>query len=186
MFTNLGSAACDSTSSPWQDGTDYIDTEHTLELTTADLASIQSSTPFDSPIPSIPSCSSSDREDTSSNTSSRKTRRSRRSRQPGRTDISRRRDQSTSQRAKQMHSAVERRYRDNLNSKFEQLAQALKALDSPSIYVQARGENKTRKCDVLTGALNYIHHSELEIRHMSAEIRQLRQCEQILQKLASD
>ncbi|EXJ81986.1 hypothetical protein A1O1_08054 [Capronia coronata CBS 617.96] len=76
-------------------------------------------------------------------------------------------------RAKMMHTAVERRYRDNLNRKFEQLSRTLKATGSSSLPLLEDANRKTRKVDVLTDAVGYINRSEVEIRHMADEIRRL-------------
>jgi hypothetical protein len=88
-------------------------------------------------------------------------------------------DKATSQiQAKKAHSAVERRYRENLNSKIMDLHHTLLATEfgSWSSGVENIKEEwgKTRKSDVLVNAMTYVHQSEIEMRHMSEEIRQLR------------
>lgn len=50
--------------------------------------------------------------------------------------------QNSRQHAKQMHAAVERRYRDNLNGKFQQLFQTLSTADSPSLSLETRTRGK--------------------------------------------
>ncbi|EXJ88278.1 hypothetical protein A1O1_05208 [Capronia coronata CBS 617.96] len=101
-------------------------------------------------------------------------------------------DESAQLRAKQAHSVVERRYRDNLNGKIMQLHRALVAAEStprlsgmPNQDFFASRENraKVRKSDVMTEAMNYVHQSEVEIRHMSDEITRLNDRVRALEKL---
>ncbi|RJE16808.1 hypothetical protein PHISCL_10855, partial [Aspergillus sclerotialis] len=88
------------------------------------------------------------------------------------------------QRAKQAHSLVERKYRENLNAKISQLHNTLQA----SHYGPKVGEDgeveaataanglpppKVRKSDVLTEAMNYVNQTEVEMRHMENEIHRL-------------
>jgi len=82
--------------------------------------------------------------------------------------------------AKKSHSAVERRYRENLNGRVEQLAQALRATESSSLSDRHKRQCKS---DVLNGAIKYISHSEVEMRHMADEIRQLNKRVQAFQEL---
>jgi hypothetical protein len=94
-------------------------------------------------------------------------------------------DKATSQiRAKKSHSAVERRYRENLNSKITDLHRTLLATEFSSWFsdvedvklldLKKEEWSKIRKSDVLVNAMTYVHQSEIEMRHMSEEIRQLR------------
>jgi len=94
-------------------------------------------------------------------------------------------DKATSQiQAKKAHSAVERRYRENLNSKIMDLHRTLLATEFGSrssnvedVRLLDLGKeewSKIRKSDVLVNAMNYVHQSEIEMRHMSEEIRRLR------------
>jgi hypothetical protein len=94
-------------------------------------------------------------------------------------------DKATSQiQAKKAHSAVERRYRENLNSKIMDLHCTLLATEFGSRFsdvedvklldLQKEEWSKIRKSDVLVNAMTYVHQSEIEMRHMSEEIRRLR------------
>src|SRR2546423_4367364 len=86
--------------------------------------------------------------------------------------------------AKKAHSAVERRYRENLNSKIMDLHRTLLTTEFGSWssdgedirLLDLKGEEwgKIRKSDVLVNAMAYVHQSEIEMRHMSEEIRRLR------------
>jgi hypothetical protein len=87
-------------------------------------------------------------------------------------------------RAKQAHSAVERRYRENLNDKIMELHRTLVATEFNSrrsedengepLDSKMEERSKIRKSDVLINAMNYVYRSEIEMRHMSDEIRRLR------------
>jgi hypothetical protein len=94
-------------------------------------------------------------------------------------------DKATSQiQAKKAHSAVERRYRENLNSKIMDLHRTLLATEFSSRFsdiedvklldLKKEDWSKIRKSDVLVNAMTYVHQSEIEMRHMSEEIRRLR------------
>ncbi|KAH0843065.1 hypothetical protein AYO21_08763 [Fonsecaea monophora] len=98
------------------------------------------------------------------------------------------------QRAKQAHSLVERKYRENLNAKISQLHNTLQA----SHYGPKVGEDgeieaansasglpppKVRKSDVLTEAMNYVNQTEVEMRHMENEIHRLTERVRVLEKL---
>jgi hypothetical protein len=84
-------------------------------------------------------------------------------------------------RSKTAHSIIERKYRENLNSKITQLQETLSVTDS---FVQgdsrlpneapAPNGAKPRKGDILTRTIDYIQHAEIDKRHMSEEIRLLR------------
>jgi hypothetical protein len=105
-------------------------------------------------------------------------------------------EEDTSQiRAKQAHSAVERRYRENLNSKIMDLHQTLVTTEFSSRFSEGadmkpwdskkEGWSKIRKSDILVDAMNYVHQSEIEMRHMSDEIRQSRERIRMLEKLVN-
>merc|ERR1711939_36997 len=95
------------------------------------------------------------------------------------------------QRAKQAHSLVERKYRENLNAKIAQLHNTLQSShygpraneddesDAPSVVPA----NKVRKSDVLTEAMNYVNQTEVEMRHMENEIQRLSDRVRVLEKL---
>ncbi|KAK5279177.1 hypothetical protein LTR40_008168 [Exophiala xenobiotica] len=95
------------------------------------------------------------------------------------------------QRAKQAHSLVERKYRENLNAKIAQLHNTLESShygpraneddesDAPSVVPA----NKVRKSDVLTEAMNYVNQTEVEMRHMENEIQRLADRVRVLEKL---
>ncbi|EXJ82075.1 hypothetical protein A1O1_08144 [Capronia coronata CBS 617.96] len=96
------------------------------------------------------------------------------------------------QRAKQAHSLVEKKYRENLNAKIAQLHITLQSShygpktgeegesDTPVSIVQA---SKVRKSDVLTEAMNYVNQTEVEMRHMENEINRLSERVRVLEKL---
>jgi hypothetical protein len=98
-------------------------------------------------------------------------------------------------RTRQAHSAVERRYRENLNGKIMELHRALVATEFNSRCSELEdGEPsnskteewcKIRKSDVLVNAMNYVYQSEIEMRHMSDEIRRLRDTINTREKLVS-
>jgi len=101
-------------------------------------------------------------------------------------------DESANIRAKQAHSVVERRYRDNLNGKIMQLHRALSATGTTSrmngmsaqdFYASREHRGKVRKSDVMTDAMNYVHQSEVEMRHMTDEITRLSERVMALEKL---
>jgi hypothetical protein len=101
-------------------------------------------------------------------------------------------DETANIRAKQAHSVVERRYRDNLNGKIMQLHRALSATGTTSrltgmtpqdFYASREHRGKVRKSDVMTDAMNYVHQSEVEMRHMTDEITRLSDRVMALEKL---
>ena len=101
-------------------------------------------------------------------------------------------DESASQKAKHAHSVVERRYRDNLNGKITQLHRTLIAAETVprtigqqfQISFQDLGQlARIRKSDIISKAIQYVHQSEVEIRHMCDEIHQLRERIQGLEML---
>lgn len=83
--------------------------------------------------------------------------------------------------SKTAHSIIERKYRENLNSKITQLQDTLSVTDY-FIQEDSRLPNeapvpnaaKPRKGDILTHTIDYIQHAEIDKRHMSEEIRLLR------------
>ncbi|KIV89039.1 hypothetical protein PV10_08653 [Exophiala mesophila] len=99
------------------------------------------------------------------------------------------------QRAKQAHSLVERKYRENLNAKIAQLHNTLQSShygpkasleddsDNPSSLMAAIPASKVRKSDVLTEAMNYVNQTEVEMRHMENEINRLSERVRVLEKL---
>ncbi|OQV10867.1 Helix-loop-helix DNA-binding domain-containing protein [Cladophialophora immunda] len=102
------------------------------------------------------------------------------------------RNQSTSSR--HAHSVTERRYRENLNGKMMQLHQVLEAakINHPSRAAQINGSSlgpnlsgRVRKPDIMSRAINYIHQSEVEIRHLDDEIKRLQGQVCMFQKLFS-
>jgi len=93
-------------------------------------------------------------------------------------------DSSSRHSAKRNHSAVERRYRNNLNGKLEELSRILRATESSSLSSLTDHHKRVCKSDVLNDAINYIYQSEVEMRHMSDEIRRLSGIIQALHELA--
>lgn len=83
--------------------------------------------------------------------------------------------------SKTAHSIIERKYRENLNSKITQLQEALSVADC-SVQEDSRLPNealalngaKPRKGDILTRTIDYIQQAEIDKRHMSEEINLLR------------
>ncbi|ETI22272.1 hypothetical protein G647_06345 [Cladophialophora carrionii CBS 160.54] len=117
---------------------------------------------------------------------------------------------SAIQKAKHAHSIIERRYRDNLNGKMMQLHRVLLAAettesspmnganpdDAAAVAVafpqsvsldetkaQAQTVGRVRKSDIMTRAINYIHRSEAQMRHMSGEVARLQDQIRVYQKL---
>ncbi|OAP63630.1 hypothetical protein AYL99_02857 [Fonsecaea erecta] len=101
-------------------------------------------------------------------------------------------EEAAQARAKQAHSIVERRYRDNLNGKIMQLHRTLNAIGSPSRMAGLSTDEppsahdqrtRVRKSDVMTDAVNYVHQSEVSMRHMTDEIKRLSDRVRTLEKL---
>lgn len=113
-------------------------------------------------------------------------------------------EEEAAARAKQAHSIVERRYRDNLNGKIMQLHRTLAAIASdparPGSISALMGQSdvplqshdprtgsaagtRVRKSDVMTDAVNYVHQSEVSMRHMADEIQRLTERVLALEKL---
>ncbi|EXJ69641.1 uncharacterized protein A1O5_07677 [Cladophialophora psammophila CBS 110553] len=98
--------------------------------------------------------------------------------------------------AKQTHTEIERRYRNNLNAKMWQLQRTLEGTsrmssssssssddsDSPQQSEQQQ-QQPPRKSDILSNALQYINESELEMRHMTDEIFRLKSRLAVLQQM---
>ncbi|MCJ1408839.1 hypothetical protein MMC19_002916 [Ptychographa xylographoides] len=91
--------------------------------------------------------------------------------------------QPLTQQAKASHCQVERKYRENLNTKFEVLRQAIPSLQhSPTgkgpvedMDVEDLGNSyKPRKADILAGATDYVKQMEGRNRAMENEIEFLR------------
>jgi hypothetical protein len=81
------------------------------------------------------------------------------------------------------HSLVERRYRENLNGSITKLHQTLLSTkrfghtapedqDDPSDE-QQQPSSKLRKSDIMLQAVDYVHQTEVELRHMTDEIELL-------------
>jgi len=103
-------------------------------------------------------------------------------------------DESQSRiRSKQAHSVVERRYRNNLNGKILQLHRTLIAAEGAAKYNGIQTElvsvsenrSRVRKSDILTDAMNYVHQTEVEMRHMADEIENLNARVRSLEKLVN-
>jgi hypothetical protein len=89
-------------------------------------------------------------------------------------------------RAKQAHSLVEKKYRENLNSKLVQLHETLKTTrygpkknknveddESDDFTVVGNNNGKFKKGEVLDDALDYINQTEVEMRHMENELARM-------------
>jgi len=81
---------------------------------------------------------------------------------------------------KQAHSVIERKYRNNLNTKMLQLHHTLAATNRTSSTDD--NDPQPRKSEILSNALQYINESEVEIRHMSDEILRLENKIKVLEK----
>ncbi|KAH0832683.1 hypothetical protein AYO21_04773 [Fonsecaea monophora] len=101
-------------------------------------------------------------------------------------------EEAAQARAKQAHSIVERRYRDNLNGKIMQLHRTLNTIGSPARLAGLTTDEtpgmhdprtRVRKSDVMTDAVNYVHQSEVSMRHMTDEIKRLNDRVRTLEKL---
>jgi hypothetical protein len=99
------------------------------------------------------------------------------------------------QRAKQAHSLVEKKYRENLNAQISLLHTTLVNSRYGPRFIGSDATNETdghpntninanpKKSDVLGEALDYVNHTEVEMRHMEAEILRLTERVQMLEKL---
>ena len=101
-------------------------------------------------------------------------------------------DIDTKSHSKKAHSLVERRYRENLNGNIAQLHLALlktKRVDSTPEDNDEDWEeprqalSKVRKSDVMLEAVDYVHQTEVELRHMANEIELLTTRVRQLEKL---
>ncbi|KIX92321.1 uncharacterized protein Z520_11929 [Fonsecaea multimorphosa CBS 102226] len=110
-------------------------------------------------------------------------------------------DKTALQEAKAAHSVVERRYRDNLNGKMSQLYYVLREVNSPSPHYSRLSSlssdnaataaavrsfhppSRVRKSEILNSAIDYIHQSEVEMRHMADEIKHLQDKERTIRNL---
>ena len=92
---------------------------------------------------------------------------------------------------KASHCQVERKYRENLNTKFETLRRAIPSMQSPSDnpsldgpdLEDLAGSSKPRKADVLSNATDYVKQMEEKNRGMVNEIEFLRSRVQAIEKL---
>ena len=112
--------------------------------------------------------------------------------------------QEAKQRAKAAHSLVEKKYRENLNTKLillhntlqnayygprqEQEADSEFEIDADfdPYSKSAKRDTKFRKSEVLSDAMNYVNQTEVEMRHMENEILRLSERVRTLEKLVSD
>ncbi|KAK6371501.1 bHLH/Zip transcription factor [Exophiala oligosperma] len=106
----------------------------------------------------------------------------------GQSDSSSDGEDSATIKTKQNHSVIERRYRDNLNAKINQLHRILQATEANSPLMRFDTQppdpgRRVRKCEIMTKALQYVHRSELESRHMQDEVRRLRDQVSSLEKM---
>lgn len=84
--------------------------------------------------------------------------------------------------AKQAHSLVEKRYRENLNSKISELNSVL---SSTPDAMPAAESCQARKSEVLQTAIDYVNQSQLEMRHMTNDINRLNARVQALEKMVN-
>ena len=92
---------------------------------------------------------------------------------------------------KASHCQVERKYRENLNTKFETLRRAIPSMQSPGDNPSMEGpdledlggSSKPRKADVLSNATDYVKQMEEKNRAMVDEIDFLRLRVQAIEKL---
>lgn len=84
-------------------------------------------------------------------------------------------------RSKQAHLLVERKYRENINARFDKLQQALERVNPEhtrhsaglGLRQPAMPNTKSRKGEILSEALDYIYQAEVDKRHMLDEIARL-------------
>jgi hypothetical protein len=103
------------------------------------------------------------------------------------------RNKATPRDAKHAHSVVERRYRDKLNGRIVELRSVLSEINSTgplaqvpdraTFFVDREHARRDNKSDILTDAINYVHQSEIKIRHLSDQIASLEKCAQSLERL---
>ncbi|EXJ53605.1 uncharacterized protein A1O5_13172 [Cladophialophora psammophila CBS 110553] len=82
---------------------------------------------------------------------------------------------------RQAHSIIERRYRDKVNNKLKELyftlleaKHRIRSRTEASDCVVMSEPSTSKKSDVINDAINYIHESEINFRHMADEIQSLR------------
>jgi hypothetical protein len=102
-------------------------------------------------------------------------------------------DPDSKSHSKKAHSLVERRYRENLNGNIAQLHLALLKTkrvgdstpkDKDDDWEEPRQAlSKVRKSDVMLEAVDYVHQTEVELRHMANEIELLTTRVRQLEKL---
>ncbi|KAK5215274.1 bHLH/Zip transcription factor [Exophiala xenobiotica] len=102
------------------------------------------------------------------------------------------RNNATLRDAKQAHSVVERRYRDQLNGKIVELRSVLSEINSTrplaqvsdraTFFVDREHARRDNKSDILTDAINYVHQPEIKIRHLSDQIVNLEKWAQSLER----
>lgn len=95
--------------------------------------------------------------------------------------------------SKKAHSLVERRYRENLNGNIAQLHLALLKTkrvsdgapedEDDDLEEPRQALSKVRKSDVMLEAVDYVHQTEVELRHMANEIELLTSRVKQLEKL---
>lgn len=99
-------------------------------------------------------------------------------------------EDSAKKQANRTHSLVERRYRERLNKKLEELGDSLRQVQLPlsseetsrSSRTTSEGHSKRKKSDVLSDAMSYIHTSEVEMRHLTNEVTYLNERVKLLEK----
>jgi hypothetical protein len=98
-----------------------------------------------------------------------------------------------SNKAKAAHSIVERRYRDNLNDKFVQIHNLLTEADLAGTFSafartsnsgRSQSSGKVQKSQILSNAIEYVHHAELIMLRLFDEVRRLRDKQQVLEDLS--
>jgi Helix-loop-helix DNA-binding domain len=92
-------------------------------------------------------------------------------------------DSSVNAHTRKAHSLVERRYRENLNGSIAKLHQTLLSTKRFGRTVpedqedasdeQQQSSSKLRKSDIMLQAVDYVHQTEVEFRHMADEIELL-------------
>ena len=96
--------------------------------------------------------------------------------------------QTKVRRQRQAHSLVEKRYREQLNAKIQELHRTLQRAqfgntsqpsleqdDDPEADDDDRASLKVKKAAVLEEAMNYVHSTEMELRRKDEEIEKLKE-----------
>ncbi|KIW51175.1 hypothetical protein PV05_09919 [Exophiala xenobiotica] len=100
-------------------------------------------------------------------------------------------DSDEATKKKQAHTVIERRYRDKLNNNIKQLYHTLLEAKqgsrvSPFQFSDHRDfrapPRHIKKSDIINDAINYIHQTEVDIRHMKTEISHLQAMVQMLEQ----